>query len=139
MNFKAKVREMPMELQMYVYSFIDDYRSVMSKHLTAMTNALQISRIRFEREVQRISRDHGDDVEVRTVGRHSVVLEFSGETYAVMPGFAYPFEPPRVYHQGRLLPLLEWTAVACIATALRSYDAYRKEGRLMKPPCPCTE
>lgn len=127
-----------MELQMYVYGFIDDYRSVMSKHLAAMTNALQMSRMRFEREVQRVPRDHGD-VAVRTVGRHSVVLEFSGETYAVMPGYAYPFEPPRVYHQGRLLPLLDWTASACIATALRSYDAYRREGTLVKPPCPRTE
>ena len=133
MNLKAKVREMPMELQMYVYGFIDDYRSVMSKHLTVMKNAFQISKMRFTREVQRMYRD--DDVTVLTVGRHSVVIEFSGETYAVMPGYAYPFEPPRVYYQEHLLPLiLDWTACACIVTALRSYDAYRREGTLVKPP-----
>jgi len=138
MNLKAKVREMPMELQMYVYGFIDDYRTVMSKHLAVMTNALQMSRMRFTREVQRMCRD--DDVTVRTVGRHSVVLEFSGETYTVMPGYAYPFEPPRVYHQGRLLlPLLDWTASACIVTAVRSYDAYKREDAFVKPPCPRTE
>jgi hypothetical protein len=136
-NTTARVREMPMELQMHVYSFIDDYRRVMSKHLAVMKNALGISRMRFDREVRRMHRDH--DVTVKTMGRHSVVLGFSGETYAVMPGYGYPFEPPRVYYRGHPLPLLDWTACACIATALRSYDAYLREGTLLKPPYPRTE